>query len=105
MTPEERRAEQVAERLSPKREVRPVTDVDLAPTSLMNAMGMIGAGPYVLTVHPVRHGWAKHHVCTAFPGLVGAQWCAEITIETKLFPYTDEWSLENADLRYYSPGA
>lgn len=84
--------------------VRPSTDFDLTATTLLEAMGRVGEGPYTLRVPPEGVGWAREALCRAF-GPNDARY-DDITIKVeRLDEYIDSWALDNGRTQFYTIGA
>lgn len=87
---------------SPKLIVRPSVECDLCVVSLLQAMGMVGKGPYVLRVSPQESGWARRTLSRAFRS---PERYADFTITSVPMEDSAGWTLDNGRRMFVSRGA
>jgi hypothetical protein len=81
--------------------VGPSTPCDLAGASLLDAMGLVGVGPYTLRVHAEALPYARSLLCRLFPQ---DDWRRDFTLVASGWNDLDSWALHASETTYYSPG-
>lgn len=83
--------------------LRPLVDCDLAHSSLLQAMVVVGEGPYTLRVPPENAPHARSVLSRAFGD---PERYMDFTIKVeRLDHYVDSWALDNGRQCFYSSGA
>ena len=83
--------------------VRATTDCDLTVTTLLNAIGIVGEGPYTLRVPPEGYGYARAVLSRAFGD---PERYRDFTIKIeRLDQHVDSWALDNGRRQFYTIGA
>ena len=84
--------------------VRPCCDIDISAMALVYAMGVVGDGPYRLTVAPENVGYARMALSRAF-GSDDTRYSDFQIVVKRLDNYIDSWALDNGRTMFYTVGA